>query len=157
MLILFIYHASTPHVVALGRIPDVAGAYGNVKRHPDYEPVPGLLVLRLDAPLFYANSGGVGDSIKRLVGAADPLPHAVILDAGVNDSLDITSEAMLGRLVTELRSAGIDFALAEARHPVTGMARRSRLLELLGTDRVFDTVEQAVTTLEKPAAAATAG
>jgi high affinity sulfate transporter 1 len=154
MLILFIYHASTPHVVTLGRIPGVAGAYGNVRRHPDYEPVPGLLVLRLEAPLFYANSGGVNDSIKRFVGAADPLPHAVILDAGANDSLDITSEAMLQRLVTELRSAGIDFALAEVRHDVTSTAHRSRLLELLGKDRVFDTVEEAVATLEKSAGTA---
>jgi len=156
MLILFIYHASTPHVVTLGRIPDVPGAYGNLRRHPEYEAVPGLLVLRLDAPLFYANSSGVGGAIKRLVGAADPLPHAVIVDAGVNDSLDITSETMLARLVAELRSAGIDFALAEARHPVTGMARRSRLLELLGKDGVFDTVEEAVTTLEKPGAGSAA-
>jgi hypothetical protein len=73
----------------------------------------------------------------------------VILDAGANDSLDITSDAMLAGLVTELRSAGIDFALAEVRHAVAGMARRSRLLELLGKDRVFDTVEEAVTTLKK--------
>jgi len=149
MLVYFIYQASMPHVVPLGRIPDVAGAYGNVRRHPDYEAVPGLLVLRLDAPVFYANSGGVSDSIKKLTGAADPLPHAVILDAGVNDSLDITSDVMLEQLVTELRSAGIDFALAEVRHTVTKMARRSRLYELLGKDRIFDTVAEAVAALEK--------
>jgi len=149
MLLLFIYRASTPHVVTLGRIPGVAGGYGNVMRHPGYEQVPDLLVLRLEAPLFYANATGVRDHIKRLVGASDPLPRAVILDAGANDSLDITSDVMLEGLITELRSAGIDFALAEVRHAVTGMARRSRLLELLGKDRVFDTVEEAVTTLEK--------
>jgi SulP family sulfate permease len=151
MLLLFIYQASTPHVVTLGRIPGVAGGYGNVMRHPDYEQVPDLLVLRLEAPLFYANATGVRDRIKKLVGASDPLPRAVILDAGANDSLDITSDVMLEGLITELRSAGIDFALAEVRHAVTGMARRSRLLELLGKDRVFDTVEEAVTTLDKSA------
>jgi SulP family sulfate permease len=151
MLLLFIYQASTPHVVTLGRIPGVAGGYGNVMRHPGYEQVPDLLVLRLEAPLFYANATGVRDRIKKLVGASDPLPRAVILDAGANDSLDITSDVMLEGLITELRSAGIDFALAEVRHAVTGMARRSRLLELLGKDRVFDTVEEAVTTLDKSA------
>jgi MFS superfamily sulfate permease-like transporter len=154
MLVYFIYQASTPHVVTLGRIPGVAGGYGNVKRHPDYEPVPDLLVLRLEAPLFYANASGIRDLIKKLIGASDPLPRAVILDAGANDSLDITSDAMLAGLVTELRSAGIDFALAEVRHAVAGMARRSRLLELLGKDRVFDTVEEAVATLEKSAGTA---
>jgi sulfate permease, SulP family len=154
MLLYFIYRASTPHVVTLGRVPGVAGAYGNVRRHPDYEPVPGLLVLRLEAPLFYANAGGTRDSIKKLVGADDPLPRAVIIDTGANDSLDVTSADMLEALITELRSAGIDLALAEVRHDVTDMARRSRLLELLGKDRIFDTVEEAVTTLEEPAGTA---
>jgi sulfate permease, SulP family len=148
MLLYFIYQASTPHVVTLGRVPGVAGAYGNVRRHPDYEPVPDLLVLRLEAPLFYANAAGTRDSIKKFVGAEDPLPRAVIVDTGANDSLDITSAKMLEGLITELRSAGIDLALAEVRHDVTDMARRSRLLELLGKDRVFDTVEEAVTALE---------
>jgi high affinity sulfate transporter 1 len=149
MLVYFIYQASTPHVVTLGRIPGVAGAYGNVGRHPKYEAVPDLLILRLDAPLFYANATGIRDSIKKLVGAADPLPRAVIVDAGVNDSLDITSAEMLGGVVTDLRSAGIDFALAEVRHPVTSTAHRTRLLKLLGEDRVFDTVGEAVAALEK--------
>jgi high affinity sulfate transporter 1 len=154
MLLLFIYRASRPHVVTLGRIPGVAGAYGNVKRHREYEPVPDLLVLRLEAPLFYANATGVRDCIKRLVGGAEPLPRAVILDTGVNDSLDITSDVMLDALVSQLRSAGIDFALAEVRHTVTGTAHRSRLFERIGKDRVFDTVEQAVTALERPAGTA---
>jgi sulfate permease, SulP family len=149
MLLYFVYRASRPHVVALGRIPGVPGAYGNVKRHPEYEPVPGLLVLRLEAPVFYANATGVRDRIKTLTGAADPLPRAVILDTGVNDSLDITGVRMLEGLVTQLRSAGIDFALAEVRHTVTSTAHRARLLDLLGEDRVFDTVEEAVTTLEQ--------
>jgi sulfate permease, SulP family len=154
MLVYFIYRASTPHVVALGRVPGVAGAYGNVARHPDYEAVPELLVLRLEAPVFYANATGTRDSIKKLVGGSDPLPHAVILDAGVNDSLDITSEEMLAGLITDLHAADIDCALAEVRHPVTGMARRSRLLEVLGTDRVFDTVQEAVAALEPAGTAA---
>jgi sulfate permease, SulP family len=149
MLVYFIYRASTPHVVTLGRIPHVAGAYGNAVRHPAYEPVPDLLLLRLEAPLFYANATGVRDRIKKLVGAADPLPRAVIVDVGANDSLDITSAEMLEALVTELRSAAIDFAFAEVRHSVTTTAHRSRLLELIGKDRVFDTVEQAVATLER--------
>ncbi len=150
MLVLFISKTSTPHVVTLGRIPGVAGGYGNIRRHHDYEPVPDLLVLRLEAPLFYANATGVRNSIKKLIGNSDPLPRAVIVDAGVNDSLDITSAVMLEALVKEVHSAGIDFAFAEVRHSATDMARRSRLVELLGKDRLFDTVEVAVTTLEKP-------
>ena len=60
MLLYFVYRASMPHVVTLGRVPGVVGAYGNIVRHPDYEPVADLLVLRLEAPLFYANATGLG-------------------------------------------------------------------------------------------------
>ena len=157
MLLYFVYRASMPHVVTLGRVPGVVGAYGNIVRHPDYEPVADLLVLRLEAPLFYANATGTRDRIKQLVGASDPLPHAVIVDVGANDSLDITSAEMLEALLAELRSAGIDLAFAEVRHSVTSTAHRSRLLELIGKDRVFDTVEEAVATLEEPAATAARG
>ena len=149
MLVYFIYQASTPHVVPLGHIPGVKGAYGNVKRHPEYETLPDLLVLRLDAPVFYANATGTRDSIKKLIGGSHPLPHAVILDVGVNDTLDITTAGMLYGLVTQVRAAGIGFALAEVRHPVTSTAHQSRLLELVGSDRVFDTVGEAVATLEE--------
>jgi high affinity sulfate transporter 1 len=153
MLLHFIYQASTPHVVTLGRNPAVAGAYGNIRRHPDYEPVRNLLVLRLTAPLFYANATGIRDRIKKLVGATDPLPRAVILDAGANESLDITSAVMLVGLATELRSAGIDLVLADVHHLVISTAQRARLLELLGPDCVFTTVQEAVTAFEKPASA----
>ena len=75
MVLLVVYHASRPRIGVLGRVPGVPGAYGDVGRHPDYEPVPGLLVLRLEAPLFYANAAVVRDRIKRLVGERDPTPR----------------------------------------------------------------------------------
>ena len=81
----------------------------------------------------------------------------MIVDVGANDSLDITSAEMLEALLAELRSAGIDLAFAEVRHSVTSTAHRARLLELIGKDRVFDTVEEAVATLEEPAATAARG
>ena len=65
------------------RVPGVPGAYGDVERHPDYEHVPGLLVLRLEAPLFYANAAPVRDrdqAARRR--RASRSPRAVILDVG---------------------------------------------------------------------------
>lgn len=147
MLLLVIYNASRPHLGVLGRVPGVPGAYGDVGRHPDYEGVPDLLLLRLEAPLFYANAGPVRDRIKQLVGATHPPPKAVVVDAGANDRLDITSAEMLEQLVATLRSAGIDFALADVRQPVIEMARRSGLLAALGENRIFHTADEAVDAL----------
>lgn len=144
MLLLMIYEMSRPHLAVLGAIPEVAGAYGDVARHPDYEPPPGLLVLRLDAPIFYANATLVRDRIKQLVGGADPTPAAVILDVGANGELDITSAEMLTALTATLRAAGVELALAEAHKPVAKTMRSSRLLAALGENHVFDTVGEAV-------------
>jgi SulP family sulfate permease len=147
MLLLVIYHASRPHVGVLGRVPGIPGAYGDVGRHPDYERINDLLVLRLESPLFYANAGLVHDRVKNLVATSDPLPRAVILEAGANDELDITSAEMLEQLVESLRAAHIDFALADMRQPAVDMARRDGLLALIGEDNVFHTADQAVQVL----------
>jgi sulfate permease, SulP family len=147
MLLLVVYQASRPHLGVLGHVPGVPGAYGNLERHPDYERIPNLLVLRLESPLFYANASLVLDGIKRLVGACGPLPAAVILEAGANSDLDITSVETLETLVQALRAAGVELALADVRQPVVEMARRSGLLSVIGEDRVFRTIDEAVESL----------
>ena len=148
MILLVVYNASRPHLSVLGAIPGSPGRLRRRRRHPEYAQVPGLLVLRLEAPLFYANAALVRDRIKTLVGSADPTPRAVILDAGANgDDLDITARGDLTALVLDLAAAGVDFALAEVRHSVRAMARRSGLLEALGEDHVFHTIHEAVDAL----------
>jgi len=144
MLLLVIWHASRPHLSELGRVPDVPSAYGDVLRHPNYLAIPGLLVVRLETPLFYANATPVRDGIKQLVGAADPTPKTVIIDLGANERLDSTSAEMLAQLLATLRSAGTEIAIADARQPVIEMAHRSGLLDQLGQDHLFHTIDEAV-------------
>jgi sulfate permease, SulP family len=101
-------------------------------------------VLRLEAPLFYANATPVRDRVKTLVGMAVPPTNALIIDLGSNERLDITSAEMLTGLVDTMHSAGIDVALADVRQPVIRMARRSGLAKRLGEDRIFHTIDEAV-------------
>jgi sulfate permease, SulP family len=144
MLVLFVYRASTPHVAVLGASPSTPGAFGDLARHADFEPLHDLLLLRLEAPLFYANAMRVRDRVKWLVGDADPTPAAVVLDIGANGDLDITSAEVLTELVAALRGAGVELFLAEVRSSVLDTARASGLLEALGEERVFPTLELAV-------------
>jgi len=148
MVLLLVYQASRPHVSVLGRVPGVPDAYGDVGRHPNYTPVSGLLVLRLEAPMFYANASPVCDAVKRLAGSRERLPRAVVLDFGPNPQLDITTSENLEQLVKTLRGGGIDFALADVRENVRDTARRTGLLEAIGEDHLFHTLDEAVDALE---------
>jgi SulP family sulfate permease len=150
MLGLFIYNASRPHLAVLGGVPGLAGAYGDLQYHHDYESTGGLMLLRLEAPLFYANANLVRDRIKRLVGGAAVTPSAVVLDVGANGDLDITSAEMLTHLVGTLRGVGVDLALVEVHTSVLKRARAAGVLDALGEDRVFRTLDEAVLVLAPP-------
>jgi len=144
MLLLVVYNASRPHLAVLARTPGTPGAFGDITRHPDYEPIPDLLVLRIESPLLYANATLVRDRVKYLVGASDPIPKAVVLDIGVNDELDITSAETLEQLVDALRAAGIVFALAEIRQPVISRMQKEGLVDKITENMIFRTVDEAV-------------
>jgi len=108
-------------------------------------------VLRLESPLFYANATPIRDRVKALVGSSDPTPKALIIDAGANDRLDITSAETLTGLVRSIHSAGIDVALVDVRQPVIRMARRAGLVRELGGNRIFHTIDEAVDALHSSA------
>jgi high affinity sulfate transporter 1 len=146
--LLMVYRSSRPHLAVLGRVAGISGSYRDVERHPDATPVPGVLIVRLDAPLYYANALTVSERVLEAVGAADPTPRAVVFDATALDSLDITSSEMLAKLVTKLRAEGVELVVAEVHAPVLAFARQTGLLESLGESNVYPTVDAAVRALE---------
>ena len=150
-LLLVVYKSSRPHISSLGRIPGIPGAYADLIRHPENLPVPGVLILRLDAPLYYANALTVQDRVKTLVDETDPPPRAVILDATVQEELDVTSAEMLKGLVMNLQGKGVSVYVAEAHAPAAEFSRRTGLYDLIGEEHMFPTVDAAVRSLEASA------
>ena len=150
-LLLVIYQSSRPHLASLGRIPGIPGAYSDLNRHPENTAVPGILILRLDAPMYYANALTVRERFKALVADAQPPPRAVVLDAAGQDSLDITSAEVLKGLLIELKDQGIGVYVAEVHAPVREFGQRTELLELIGEDHIFPTVDAAVRFIEMSA------
>ncbi len=120
-------------------------------RHPENTPVPGVLILRLDGPIYYANALTVRDRVKALIDAAEPSPRAVIFDASAQDQIDLTSTHMLKSLIKELRAKGIAVYLADVHTPVREFSRRAGLLEFIREDHVFPTVVLAVRFIETTA------
>ena len=72
-LLLIIYYSSRPHVSSLGRVPGMPGVYSALERHPENTAVPGLLILRLDGPIYYANALTVRERVKPWPRTLNPL------------------------------------------------------------------------------------
>jgi high affinity sulfate transporter 1 len=147
-LLLVIYQSSRPHLAVLGRVPGVADAYADIQNHPEIVPLPGILIFRLDAQLYYVNALTVRDQIKKTVDESDPPPHAVLLDAIPQASLDLTSAEVLMGLVKELYAKGISVHVAGAHTPVLEYARKAGLVNVIGEDHFHLTMDAAVEAIE---------
>lgn len=148
-LLVIIYRSSRAHLTRLGRMPGQGATYLDVTRHPEAESVPGVLILRLDAPLYYANALTVRDRIMALLADCDPPVTALVVDAAAQSSLDITTSEVLKGLLSRLRSRGIVVCFAELHDPVREFAVDTGLWDLIGDEHVFPTVQQAVDYLQR--------
>jgi sulfate permease, SulP family len=103
----------------------------------------GILIVRPDAPLFYANVLGVRTSVEGMVSSASPKIRAVAIDIDANDDLDVTSAEELIKLVTHMQSEGVDIGLIHVHGPALQTADRAGLLKLVGEDHLFANVASA--------------
>jgi SulP family sulfate permease len=147
-LVFVIYKTSRPHISSLGRVPGVPGAYSDLGRHPENIPVPGVLIVRVDAQLYYANALTARDRLKAMIAEMEPPPRAVIFDSTAQDQLDVTTTDAIRGWWRELRGRGIDVYLADVHAPVLAYGRKTGLLEPIGEDHVFPTVDLAVRSIE---------
>jgi high affinity sulfate transporter 1 len=148
-LVFVVYQSSRPHLACVGRIPGAPGAYSDLERHPDNTPVPGVLILRLHAALYYANAVTVRDQVRAHVEAADPQPRALVVDLGAQDTLDLTSAKVLIALGQEMRHRGIAAYLADVHTPALAFARSVGVLDVIDEEHVFPTIELAVQHIER--------
>ena len=131
-----------PPVDVLGRKPGTRLFRPRSSEHPDDETFPGLLLLRLEGRVFFANAQRIGDKINPLVAEANPKVVAIDL-AGVFD-LEYTALKMLIEAERKNREKGVVLWLCGLTPRVLEMVRRSPLGAALGQERMFYDVEQAV-------------
>jgi len=142
-IVILLYRASRPNLAVLGRVPGQDGVYGDIVRVPENEPVPGLLILRLDAPLYFFNANVARKGILDLVTAAKDL-RAVILDIGATADLDLATVDMLRELVDSLRQRKIDLLFVHVRGPVRDRMEITGLRDQVGDGNIFLSTEGAV-------------
>jgi high affinity sulfate transporter 1 len=139
----FLWDGWRPHSAVLGRVEGVKG-YHDITRYPDARLVPGLVLFRWDAPLFFANAELFQDRALDAV-AMSPTPvRWLIVAAEPVTSVDVTAADMLAELDKTLHAAGIELGFAEMKDPVKDKIKRFGLFARLGEETFFPTVGAAV-------------
>ena len=140
----FIRRAWRPHHAVLGRADDVKG-YHDVTRYPDARRVPGLVLFRWDAPLFFANAEEFADEVRQAIASSPTTPvRWVVVAAEPITDLDTSAADALKDLDGELAAQGIDLRFAEMKDPVKDRLKRYALFERFGDDHFYPTVGAAV-------------
>jgi high affinity sulfate transporter 1 len=139
----FLWDGWRPHSAILGRAEGVSG-YHDIERYPNAQQIPGLVLFRWDAPLFFANAEFFSERILAAT-ARSPTPvRWVVVAAAPVTSVDVTAADALAELDKNLAAAGIDLRFAELKDPVKDKLKRFGLFTEFGEDSFFPTIDEAV-------------
>jgi high affinity sulfate transporter 1 len=139
----FLWDGWRPHSAVLGRAEGLKG-YHDIQRHPGAKLIPGLVLFRWDAPLFFANAELFNNRVLDAA-AASPTPvRWLVVAAEPVTSVDVTAADVLAELHETLHAAGIELCFAEMKGPVKDKLKRFGLFAQLGEAAFFPTVGAAV-------------
>ena len=139
----FLWDGWRPHAAVLGKVEGVDG-WHDVQRHPEAQRIAGLVLLRWDAPLFFANAEWF-ERVVRDTLAASPTPvRWLVVTAEPVTSVDITAADMLRELDESLQEQGIELCFAEMKGPVKDKLKRFGLFSHFGQQTFFATIDDAV-------------
>jgi len=139
----FLWDGWRPYSAVLGRAKGIKG-YHDITRYPDARLIPGMVLFRWDAPLFFANAELFHDRVLDAV-AASPTPvRWLVVAAEPVTSVDVTSADMLAELDDTLHQAGIKLCVAQMKDPVKDKLKRFGLFARFGEAAFFPTIDDAV-------------
>jgi len=144
-LTLIIRNVSSPHVAFLGRIPGT-NRYTDIKRHPDNELLPGVLLFRVESPLVYFNVASVYFKVWTKVKGMGSSLKVVIFDLSTSATIDSSGARLIKRFQENLMARGIELKVAEAHSEVRDILRFEDVEHLLGHVSRRDTLHDVVVT-----------
>jgi MFS superfamily sulfate permease-like transporter len=127
----------------LGRAHGIKG-YHDLKRYPDARQIPGLVLFRWDAPLFFANAEFFKERALEAVAKSPTKVRWLVVAAEPVTSVDVTAGDTLAELDEALHAQGIELCFAELKDPVKDKLRKFGLLAQLGESSFFPTIGVAV-------------
>ena len=139
----FLWDGWRPYSAVLGRVDGVKG-YHDISRYPESRLIPGLVLFRWDAPLFFANAEFFRDRVMNAVESSPTQVNWLVVGAEPVTSIDVTSADTLEELDHSLTQAGIMLCFAEMKDPVKDKLKNFGLFSKFGENRFFATLGEAV-------------
>ena len=146
-LVALAYQVADPPVYILGRKPGTNVFRPRSKEHPEDETFPGLLLLRFEGRLFFANAERIGQKVRALL--PETRPKVVAVDLSPVFDLEYTALKMLTEGEKRYREQGVELWLAGLNPEVLAVVQRSPLGETLGRERMLFNLETAVARYQK--------
>ena len=142
-IIEFLWDGWRPHSAVLGRVEGIRG-YHDISRYPHARQLPGLVLFRWDAPLFFANAEFFKERALDAVAKAPTPVRWLVVAAEPVTSVDVTAADVLSELNESLRVMGVKLAFAELKDPVKDKLKRFGIFDQFGEGFFFATVGAAV-------------
>ena len=139
----FLWDGWRPHSAVLGRVEGVKG-YHDISRYPDARRIPGLVLFRWDAPLFFANAELFHERVMHAVIKSPTPVRWVVIAAEPVTSVDVTAADSVSELDDTLHAAGIELCFAEMKDPVKDKLKRFGLFKRFGEHTFYSTLGVAV-------------
>jgi sulfate permease, SulP family len=141
-LVSLAYQAAHPRLYVLGRKPGTDVFRPRTDAHPEDETIPGLLLVRPEGRLFFANAQRIGEQVWPLIDADEP--RVLVMDFSAVIDIEYSALKMLVEGEERLRARGIELWLVALNPEVLGMVQRSSLGETLGRERLLFNLPLAV-------------
>ena len=143
-----VYRSSRIDMEVMGKVPEEKAAWGSIRDHPERKTYDGILVIRLDAPLFWANASRIADGVLEHVHQY-PNTKAVLLDLEATSQLDTTSVDALERIRDRLTHLEIDLYLVRVFYQARQVLNRSGFVASLGEQRMWHSISAGVRAARK--------
>ncbi len=146
-----VYRFSLIDVEVMGRVMSEKAAWGSLRNHPERRTYDGIVVLRLNAPLFWANAGDACDLVLKRVQEAGDDVRAVLLDLEATSQMDTTSIDALEMLLKRLQDRGIELYLVRVFYQARQKLARAGFIERLGEEHMWHSISAGVREARKAA------
>ena len=142
-LLALIIGTKTRATSVLGKVPGEK-IYRGLENYPEGETYPGLLILRYDGSLFFANAPDFADEVRAGVELSDPPPRVVLIDGESINGIDATAINTIIELNDEIKRDNVELRFARVRANVMEIMPRSDLVEIIGSEHFFISIQDGV-------------